>query len=120
MDRPESITIDEQGNVTVIRLIGDHDVSTVAELRATLETLPPSTGVVVSLAETTFFDSSVIHTLIGTGEKLRERKQPLVIHVPVPSLGERILQAFQPEAPIPLTFSLDEALALARSASHMD
>ena len=120
MGRAESITIDEQGHVIVVRLIGEHDVSTVPELRAKLETLPPSTGVVVSLAETTFFDSSVIHTLIGTGEKLRERKQPLVIHVPVPSLGERILQALQPAAPIPLTPSLDEALALARSASYMD
>ena len=113
--RPDSISVDEYGNATVVRLIGDHDVSTVTELRATLETLPPSPVVVVSLAETTFLDSSVVHTLIETDTTLRQRDQQLVLHIPTPSLAERVLQAAQPKVPIPLVPSLDEAVELARS-----
>ena len=99
--RPESISIDKYGNVTVVRLIGDHDVSTVTELRAALETLPPSPAVVISLAEATFFDSSVVHTLVETDAKLKQRNQKLVLHVPTPSLAERVLQASQLES-VPL------------------
>ena len=44
MERPDSISIDSHGNVTVIRRVGDHDVTTVPQLQATLETLPPRRG----------------------------------------------------------------------------
>lgn len=113
--RPESISIDKHGNVTVVRLIGDHDVSTVSELRAALETLPPSPAVVISLAEATFVDSSVVHTLAATHASLKQRNQTLVLHVPTPSLAERVLKASQLET-IPLVPSLDAALALIPTA----
>ena len=109
---PKSISVDKYGNVAVVRLIGEHDVSTVDELRATLDTLPPAPAVVVSLAETTFFDSSVIHTLVATDAKLKQQNQRLVLHIPPRSLAERVIQASQPDASIPLVPSLDEALAL--------
>src|SRR6187551_1847049 len=111
--RPDSISVDKYGNATVVRLIGDHDVSTVTELRATIETLPPTPAVVVSLAETTFFDSSVVHTLIATNAKLREDNRKLVLHIPEHSLAERVLGVSQSDTSIPLVPSLDDAVALA-------
>jgi anti-anti-sigma factor len=116
MNRPDSISIDKHGNVIVVRLVGDHDVSTVTELRAALDILPPAPAVVVSLADTTFFDSSVVHALIATDAHLRRRNRKLVLHVPTPSLAERVLQASQRGTPIPLVPSLDEALALASTS----
>jgi anti-anti-sigma factor len=113
MSSPDSISVDKYGNVTVVRLIGEHDVSTVDELRATLDTLPAAPAVVVSLAEATFFDSSVIHTLVATDAKLKQQNQKLVLHIPPRSLAERVLQTAQSDAHIPLARSLDEALVLA-------
>ena len=52
------------GAVTVVRLVGEHDLTTVAALRAALTDVDDGDGLVIDLARCEFVDSSVIGTLL--------------------------------------------------------
>jgi anti-anti-sigma factor len=113
MERRGSVTIEEHGDVKVVRLVGDHDISTASDVRAQLEAPVLDGGVVVSLAEIDFLDSSVIHALYEADKRLRQRDRRLVLHVGTPTIVERVLVVSGLKAQVCCTGSLQEAIVLA-------
>lgn len=58
-------TVRSPSDTVVVRLVGDHDLSTAPELRTVLrKAVADGPEVVVDLSETTFLDSSILHALI--------------------------------------------------------
>ena len=109
-----TISIDHDGDVTVVRLLGEHDISTASDLRAELGAWIGPGGLVVSLAETEFFDSSVIHALFDADARLKQRDRRLVLHVGTPPIVERVLELCGLRRQVHCTESLEEATALAK------
>src|SRR5262245_20427991 len=65
--------------VAVVSLVGEHDLETALELRQILLTrMAKGQGVVVSLVDTTFVDSSILRLLLRTDEKMVARGRRLV------------------------------------------
>lgn len=61
---PRVLTCDVARGVTVVSLLGEHDMATANDVRNTLDTLlHTGAGVVVDLTETTFVDCSIMHVL---------------------------------------------------------
>lgn len=59
--------------VTVITLVGEHDVSTAPALRDALRQIPRGRSVVVDLGSCSFVDGSIIGLLLGASS--RQRRQ---------------------------------------------
>jgi anti-anti-sigma factor len=113
------IKTDDVDDVTVVRLIGDHDLVNVADLRETLDSVAASQrGLVVSLVDTEFIDSGVVHALFSTDGRLRERDRRLVLHVATASIVARMLEVSGLRTHVPCCSSLDEALSLAARQSR--
>jgi anti-anti-sigma factor len=110
-----TVKTETHGDVTVVALVGDHDVATVELVRAQLDAVASSGGgLVVSLMETTFFDSSVVHALYDANGKLVEHDRRLVLHVATAPIVSRVLEVSGLQATVPTTGSLEEAIELAR------
>jgi anti-anti-sigma factor len=93
MEEPgNSIETEARGDVTVVRLLGEHDLATAEALRRQLElSFESGGGLVVSLMQTEFCDSSVVNALFRTDKQLRERGRQLVLHVATASIVRRVL-----------------------------
>ena len=67
MDDEQLSLVRGEGGVAVVKLRGEHDLSTAqavrSALRSAVESGPPA--VVVDLSDTTFLDSSILGALIG-------------------------------------------------------
>jgi len=114
MESQGSIQVDDHGDVAVVSLIGDHDIVTAASVRQVLAAQAASSnGVVVSLMETTFFDSGIVRVLFATDKALRERDGRLVLHVATASIVARVLAVSGLSQRIVCTASLDQAVLLA-------
>ena len=59
--------------VTVITLVGEHDISTAPALRDALRQVPRGRSVVVDLGSCSFIDGSIIGLLLGASS--RQRRQ---------------------------------------------
>ena len=118
MDSQRSIGTDERDDVTVVSLIGDHDLVTAAKVREALESVAASPrGLVVSLIDTEFIDSGIVHALYSTDGRMRERDRRLVLHVATASIVARMLEVSGLRTHVLCTPSLDEALRLAARQS---
>jgi anti-sigma B factor antagonist len=70
MSASSSIQIARDGDVAVVVLQGEHDISTADRLRRAIESARDgSTPVVVDLTEATFIDSAVLGVLIAEHER---------------------------------------------------
>lgn len=85
--RVVSIDVHRVGAVPVVRVGGDLDIATVAQLRTQLLDLaderPPA--VVVDLSEVTFLDSTGIGVLIGARRRLLRLGSDLLLASPSPA-----------------------------------
>ena len=109
------VCVDEAGSETVVvRLLGEHDMTTKDTLESTLrEQVGGDQGVVVSLLETEFMDSSVVKALFETDALLRARGRRLAIHVNTASIVRRVLEISNISTLMSCTGSLDEAVRIA-------
>jgi anti-anti-sigma factor len=113
-----SIETETHGDVTVVRLVGDHDLATAPALRSQLGlSAEAGGGLVVSLMQTKFCDSTVMNALFRTDERLRERDRRLVLHVATASIVRRVLDVSGLADAVPCTGSLEEAIVLAGPGS---
>ena len=72
MTRPKLIPTQIGGSLWLLRLEGEHDISTVSDLHRELDRFfETGTSVVVDLAAATFVDSSILRELIRGGLRLR-------------------------------------------------
>jgi anti-anti-sigma factor len=96
----------------VVRLIGEHDMTTVPHLRQQLQSLSErAAAVVLELSDAEFIDSSVIHALTEADQLLRERGRRLVVCCRRTAIAERVLKIVEPD--VPVLADPSEALALA-------
>ncbi len=106
-----AIQIEQHGDVAVLRLLGEHDLATVAELREQLDAhAARGEGIVVSLTETAFIDSSVVNTLFHADTQLREQGRRLSLHVATASIVRRVLDLTGLCDALPCSASFADAL----------
>ena len=72
--RIEAASVD--GQLPVLVMSGEHDLSTAPELRARLHELGEADAVIVDMDQTTFVDSSILGVLVGGLRRARERNAP--------------------------------------------
>jgi anti-anti-sigma factor len=114
-----TLEVQRRAGVALIRLFGEHDMATVGDLREELdERVAIGDGVVVSLADVEFIDSSVVRVLYRGDHALREQGRRLVLHVATPSIVKRLLEISGLSAALPCTNSLDAAVRLAAPAGE--
>jgi len=114
-----TLRVQRQAGVALVRLFGEHDMATVGHLREALdEQVAMGDGVVVSLADVEFIDSSVVRVLYRGDHALREQGRRLVLHVATPSIVKRLLELSGLSARLPCTNSLDAAVRLASGAGE--
>jgi anti-anti-sigma factor len=112
--RAGTIEVETDDRVTVIRLLGEHDLATTADLHRALRSATASgTGVVVSLMDATFIDSGTVHAFYAADEQLRERNRRLVLHVNTASMVRRVLDLSGLCTAVPCTPSIETARELA-------
>ena len=100
--------------ITVLELLGDHDLATADELAAAInQALASRPGLVVDLTETTFMDSTVVHLLINAHQVLEARGHELIVQITEASAVLRILQLTQLDDTLGLARDRDEAIASA-------
>ena len=105
--------VEHHEDVAVVRLFGEHDISTSDLLRSELKRHPDD-GIVVSLTETEFLDSSVVHELFAVHERLQQQDRQLVLHVATASIVRRVLELSGLSTVLPCTGSLEQAIEFAR------
>ena len=114
--QPGTIETERRGGIVVLGLRGEHDIASTSRLaNALIDHAWEGSGVVVSLMETQFIDSSVINVLFHADAQLQERGRRLVLHVATESVVRRVLEITQLNSKLPTTGSLEEALVLAAS-----
>jgi anti-anti-sigma factor len=80
--RPEIRVDSTDGCVTVLELLGEHDMASIDELRIALEeAMRQSRVIVVDLSQAEFIDSGVIHALFETSAVLEARGNQLVLQI---------------------------------------
>ena len=101
--------------VSVVSLLGEHDMASADEVRAALQSgLEGSDGMVVDLSQTLFVDSSVIHALYDTRAALGDRGGQLVLQLQTASVLVRALEVSGLADALPVARDRDAAIALAR------
>src|ERR1051325_8679521 len=97
--------------VAVLALVGEHDLTTAGTLLTKIEQqISRDRGVVVSLSETEFIDSSILHVLYRTDRSLMKRGRRLILHVGGPTpLVDRALALGGLLDQMIWTVSLDDA-----------
>jgi anti-sigma B factor antagonist len=68
--------------LAVVRMRGEHDLSTAPGLGLALDQAAAHSNVVVDLSECDFIDSSVIGLLLSTADKVRAQAEQLVVVIP--------------------------------------
>jgi anti-anti-sigma factor len=79
---------------SVLRVLGEVDISNAADLSAALEAAAPNghPTLVVDLSETTYLDSAGVQLLFQVSERLRARRQEVRIVVPRESPIRAVLE----------------------------
>jgi anti-sigma B factor antagonist len=100
--------------ITVLELLGDHDLATADDLSAAIDqALASRPGLIVDLTETTFIDSTVVHLLINAHQVLEARGHQLTVQITEASTVLRVLELTQLDNALGLARDRDEAIASA-------
>ena len=88
-----TVKLGYQDGVAVLALVGEHDIQTAAALSAAIrEQADRGAGVVVSLTETEFIDSSIVRALFQGDQYLLSQGRRLVLHSEPSSPVESVLE----------------------------
>jgi anti-anti-sigma factor len=108
------VVVERHGGVAVLRLLGEHDTSTLAALkRAIAKPVEAGEGVVVSLVETQFLDAAIARARWEGDHELQPHRR-LVVHVATENVVRRVIEITGLTEDLPTTRSLQGALAGAR------
>ena len=107
------ITTPRDGCV-VVSLVGEHDVASAPTLRSTVEDQAATGGgIVVSVTEAEFIDSSIVHELFRGDSVMLKVGRRLVLHLGADVIVERVLEIGGVLAGLLWTDSLPEAIEFA-------
>lgn len=104
------IEVDESGDYTLCRPVGELDAYTVTDFRQSLGELATRPRVVIDLSEVPFMDSAGLGALIGGIRRARENGGEVAVACRRPTLT-RLLHTTGFDRIVPVTDTLDEAVA---------
>jgi len=86
--------VERQGDVVVVELRGETDLSNVRDIDANVRGSVPNTafGIVIDLSQVEYFDSSALQMLFELARWLGRREQRLHLVVPEGAIGELELE----------------------------
>lgn len=99
------------GQVVVVSLIGEHDISTAPEVRRALAEVTGVAVIVVDLGPTTFLDSTILGVLMSTLKQVRVRGGRLCA-VNAAGPVAKVLRMTQLDTVLQLTSTDDSPLGL--------
>jgi anti-anti-sigma factor len=104
-------------DLAIVTLLGEHDLSTKAELSVQLEQLV-RTGerVIVDLSEAEYVGSAVVETLVRVDAPARQRGLRLTLQVGRAATVDRVVEVTGLRELLPIADSRQEAIRLARSS----
>ena len=74
------VVVDQHGQVSVVRLIGEHDLSTQDQISGAIEAaIQDGRDIVVDLRSATFIDSSTLQALVAGSRKASEAGRRLML-----------------------------------------
>jgi anti-anti-sigma factor len=112
------VNVERRDGVVVISLVGEHDISTAARIRAEIAAnAAAGRGVVVSVSETDFVDSSIVHELFRGDRVMLTAGRRLVLHLEARAIVERVLEIGGVLGELVWTVSLPEAVERAGRSS---
>jgi anti-sigma B factor antagonist len=113
VERPH-VNLTRVSGVTVVELIGEHDVSTAATLERALERVGPAEPCVVDLSAVTFIDSSILGVLVRTASRAGAPGRTAAA-APPGTVAARLFDLTRTASIVPVRASLEEAIAWCRS-----
>jgi anti-sigma B factor antagonist len=109
------IQIEEAGDHTVCRPVGELDAYTVGQFRESLGDLATTGRLLIDLSEVPFMDSAGLGALIGGIRRAREAGGEVAVACSRPTLT-RLLHTTGFDRIVPVTETLDEAVAALAAA----
>src|SRR5688500_109222 len=112
MEELGTMEMETHGDVVVMSLLGEWDISNAPAVRHMVQgPVESGQGLVVSVARTEFIDSSVIRTLFDLHTQLGEK---FVLHIATATIVRRAIEVTGLAEAVTCTGSMDEAIELAR------
>jgi anti-anti-sigma factor len=118
--RLADVQITPRGNVIIVQVTGEIDLSNASDLRTAITDATPNDalGVVLDLSELDYVDSAGIHLLYRLGESLRNRGQTLRLVIPPRSPAADALRLAGVTRHVDVVAEVEDGLrAVAASAS---
>lgn len=108
-----NVMVERRGEVQVVRVAGEVDISNAAKLEEDISDAVPNdaAGLVLDLSDTGYLDSAGIRMLFELGERLSGRRQSVAVVVPRDSVIRHSLVVTELARAMPMQESLDEAVA---------
>jgi anti-sigma B factor antagonist len=104
------IEVDDSGDYTICRPVGELDAYTVTSFRESLSDLASHPHVVIDLSEVPFMDSAGLGALIGGIRRARENGGDVAVACSRPTLT-RLLHTTGFDRIVPVTETVDDAVA---------
>jgi anti-anti-sigma factor len=118
-DVPEqgTIEVDHDGDVAIVRLLGEHDLASSPQLEQRIRALiDQEFGIAVDLCKTEFIDAAILNVLIWANHELTEkRRADLVLLINTECAVERALEVSGLMATLPCAHTRSGAINLARN-----
>jgi anti-sigma B factor antagonist len=112
----QKLTTEWLGDVAVLTLRGDHDLTTAGDLRAAFDALlAQSRGVVVDLTQVSFMDSGTLHALVTARARALAAGTGIAIQLGTPT-ARRLMRVSGVDEVFPISDSRDQALRLLAGA----
>ena len=105
-----TLTTDTEDGTSIIHVVGELDLSSVAAFDAELEGSLPAGRVVVVLSECTFIDSSALRSLVRAQHAVRERGGELALVAPSQP-ARRVLEVSALDRVMPVFETVADAVA---------
>jgi anti-anti-sigma factor len=117
MSELATVIVERRGELQVVRLAGEVDITNAARLEEDISDAVPNdaAGLVIDLSDTEYLDSAGIRMLFELGQRLRGRRQALAVVVPEESLVRHSLLVTELHQAVPMQETLDAAVDAIRT-----
>jgi anti-sigma B factor antagonist len=118
MNPDSELTTERHGDVAIVALRGDHDLTNADRFREELlAAVTDARGVVVDLTDSSFVDSTTLNVLVGARQRARSAGKTIVLRVGAREIVQRVLVVSGLDMAFPITESHEEAVRLASQAA---
>jgi anti-anti-sigma factor len=115
-----TVIVERQGEIQLVRLAGEVDISNAAKLEGEISEAVPNdvVGLVLDLSDTQYLDSAGIRLLFELRQRLGGRRQSFAAVVPTESLIRHALVITEVDQAIEIHSTVVEALDSLRTAAR--